>query len=271
MTDPLLSSQLVQADHPHERTPQAWVVMLHGILGQKRNLFSFARQFVKTFSHLGVILVDLPSHGQSPDLPGPQTLANCAQDVSTLLHSLNLPIRSMVGHSFGAGVGCVFAEQFDTLQSLWILDAIPSFDREDSEVYRVLSALSSCLPTNSKERFSQCLSSAGLSSFLISWLSMNLHEKDGALIFKPNPSRATEMLNDLKINFTFQLLERLGPKAKVFMVKAERNLGWQRVQTELAALVTSGLVKTFELQNAGHFVHIDNPQGILEMMREDFA
>jgi len=48
-------------------------------------------------------------------------------------------------------------------------------------------------------------------------------------------------------------------------------LGWQRAEAELTALIRSGLVKIFDLQNAGHFVHIDNPQGILKMMREDFA
>lgn len=266
MTDFLLSSQLVQADHP-----QAWVVMLHGILGQKRNLFSFARQFVKAFPNLGVVLVDLRSHGLSPDLPGPQTLTNCAHDIKELLDFLGLPIRSVVGHSFGAGVASTFADEFGTPQSLWLLDAIPNFDSEESDVYRVLAALSKSLPTLSKEEFSKSLAAAGLSSFLISWLLMNLQEKEGAFIFKPDPTYAAEMLNDLRNKFTFQLLERISSKSKVFMVKAERNLGWQRVQTELEPLLKSGSVKTFDLQNAGHFVHIDNPQGILEMMREDLA
>ena len=268
MTDDLLSSQLVKAA---ETDPREWVVMLHGILGQKRNLFGFARQFVQTFPRLGVVLVDLRSHGLSPDLPGPQTLANCAQDLKNLLNSLNLPVRSVVGHSFGAGVACAFADQFHELQSLWLLDAIPSAMGEDSDVYRVLAALSACLPASSKEEFSRCLTASGLSSFLVSWLLMNLYEKDNKFVFKPNPIYAAEMLGDLRNNFNFQLLGRIGLKTNLFVIKAVRNLGWQRAEAELTALIRSGLVKIFDLQNAGHFVHIDNPQGILKMMREDFA
>jgi pimeloyl-ACP methyl ester carboxylesterase len=248
--------------------------MLHGILGRRRNLLGFARRFVAAFPKFRVLLVDHRNHGDSQGFAGPHTQEACARDLRQLVTELNIQPYSLVGHSFGAGVAVTYAKNFGNIESLWLLDAVPSltgFPRPlDSSIEKILYALTHCSPTPSKEEFGHCLQSNGLGADLIGWLSMNLTADGPALRFRPEPEVAREMLEDFRKRYVIEDFSFLD--AKVTIVRAERTREWQgAVSGPIGRLASAGIIEVFDLPDSGHYVHIDNPLGILDLMQQDFA
>src|SRR5690606_11379756 len=82
--------------------PERYIVFLHGILGQGNNWRGIARQLVKARPAWGALLVDLRAHGDSRQLPPPDSLAAAADDVARLARTL--PVSAVLGHSFGGKV-----------------------------------------------------------------------------------------------------------------------------------------------------------------------
>ncbi|GIL76574.1 hypothetical protein Vretifemale_6079 [Volvox reticuliferus] len=90
--------------------------MLHGILGNRKNMASFAKMLVVGFPSWQVLLVDLRCHGESASLPtrpdGPHGVAQAGSDVLALLQRLRLFPRVLIGHSFGGKVVMSMVQQF---------------------------------------------------------------------------------------------------------------------------------------------------------------
>uniref|UniRef100_A0A0D9V8Q1 AB hydrolase-1 domain-containing protein n=1 Tax=Leersia perrieri TaxID=77586 RepID=A0A0D9V8Q1_9ORYZ len=78
-------------------------VLLHGILGSRKNWGSFAKRLAQEFPMWQFLLVDLRCHGDSASIKkrGPHTVASTALDVLKLIVQLRLTPRVLVGHSFG--------------------------------------------------------------------------------------------------------------------------------------------------------------------------
>lgn len=249
------------------------VVMLHGILGRRRNLFGFARRFVKAFPHYQVLLVDIRNHGDSQGFTPPHTLDACAKDLRALFEHLSIKPRSLVGHSFGAGVAFTYAQTYDNLQSLWLLDAVPAVAGKkelDPSVNRILHSLDSSADAASKKEFEGNLLAQGIAPSLVSWLAMNLAPNGNRVQFRPHPQTAREMVDDFCKSYRIEDFNN--PKTKTFLIRAERNEGWNGpIASSLSTLISTGKITVFDLARSGHFVHVDNPQGIIEVMTGDFA
>lgn len=94
-------------------------VLVHGILGNRRNLASFAHTLVEAFPSWQVLLVDLRCHGESAASSGggtppqgPHSVATAARDVLGLLRAERLFPHMLIGHSFGGKVVMSMAQQF---------------------------------------------------------------------------------------------------------------------------------------------------------------
>jgi pimeloyl-ACP methyl ester carboxylesterase len=94
-------------------------VLVHGILGNRRNLASFAHMLVEAFPSWQVLLVDLRCHGESAHSSGggtpregPHSVATAARDVLALLRAQKLFPQMLIGHSFGGKVVLSMAQQF---------------------------------------------------------------------------------------------------------------------------------------------------------------
>lgn len=94
-------------------------VLVHGILGSRRNLASFAHTLVEAFPSWQVLLVDLRCHGESAASSGggtppegPHSVATAARDVLGLLRAERLFPHMLIGHSFGGKVVLSMAQQF---------------------------------------------------------------------------------------------------------------------------------------------------------------
>src|SRR5262249_23177770 len=80
-------------------------VLLHGFLGQGRNLRTLANRWAEQDPSGSILLLDLPGHGDSRPLNGNETLATVASSVLDAAKEagLSLPL-GWVGHSLGGRV-----------------------------------------------------------------------------------------------------------------------------------------------------------------------
>ena len=92
---------------PGGRAPPT-AVLVHGILGKRQNMMSFARRLVAGFPHWQVVVVDLRCHGESAalsqQLRGAHGVEAAASDVIKVLSALKLFPEMLIGHSFGGKV-----------------------------------------------------------------------------------------------------------------------------------------------------------------------
>lgn len=106
-------------------------VLLHGILGSRKNWGTFAKRLAQEFPKWQFLLVDLRCHGESASIKkrGPNTVASAALDVLNLVGRLRLTPRVLVGHSFGGKVALSMVDQASKPLArpvrVWSLDATP--------------------------------------------------------------------------------------------------------------------------------------------------
>ncbi|XP_043810421.1 uncharacterized protein LOC110609279 isoform X2 [Manihot esculenta] len=106
-------------------------VLLHGILGSRKNWGTFTRRLAREFPMWQFLLVDLRCHGDSASMKkrGPHTVASTAFDVLKLVAQLRMTPRVLIGHSFGGKVVLSMVEQaakpLARSVRAWILDATP--------------------------------------------------------------------------------------------------------------------------------------------------
>ena len=97
---------------PHPPT----AVLIHGILGSRRNLLSFANRLAQAFPSWQFVLVDLRCHGQTASMPDPpageNSVVSAAKDVLGVLNHLKIYPHTLLGHSFGGKVAMSMVHQF---------------------------------------------------------------------------------------------------------------------------------------------------------------
>ena len=159
-------------------TPTRACLVLHGILGSKTNWRTLARRFVEALPDWAFVLVDLREHGASQGLPPPHSLAAAAADLAALAAALALPVRGVIGHSFGGKVALRFAQGTPTLTHLVVVDANPGArpDRRGSEAsLRALDTLEAIGPLwPTREAFLAAVIADGHDRSMAAWLAMNL-------------------------------------------------------------------------------------------------
>lgn len=253
--------------------PQATATafVLHGALGAGHNFRSFARRLQERRPNLRCVLVDLRHHGKSQGAPPPNTLRACAEDLSGLAQSLGVQPDIVIGHSFGGKVALAYAASRPSgLRQLWILDSNPGPQEPspEHEVMRVLGAMRDTpLPLPSREEVVQALRQQGLSPGLASWLSTNLVRAPEGYVWGLDLDAITELMADYFRVDLWPALERPDPQVDRQVVVAEHSDRWTRSMLERAqALPEEAGVHCHVVPNAGHWLHVDNPDGLLAIL-----
>ena len=91
----IVKGALVRWSHEKPEGPHpATCVLIHGILGSRRNLLSFAKRLAVKFPSWQFVLVDLRCHGQTASLqvppPGDNDVTSAARDVLATLNKLKI-------------------------------------------------------------------------------------------------------------------------------------------------------------------------------------
>ncbi|MCA2977685.1 MAG: alpha/beta hydrolase [Myxococcaceae bacterium] len=255
-------------------TPTRAFLFLHGILGQGTNLRTLARRFVEARPSLQAVLVDLRAHGASQGVEGDDSVVSAADDVAQTARDLALPAAGVCGHSFGGKVAMLLAERAEGLEHLVVLDSTPGTraDFRGSETtLRVLSALDDA-PARfpSRDAFVAHLGAAGLDRGVATWLGMNLERADDGFRFTLSLARIRALLASYFAHDCWPLLERLALDAgpAFHLVVGDRSTVFDAHDRERAAALAARSHGrcTVDVVPAGHWVHVDDPEGTLRVL-----
>ncbi|KAL1542775.1 putative esterase/lipase [Salvia divinorum] len=269
-------------------------VLLHGILGSRKNWGTFARRLAKEFPKWQFLLVDLRCHGDSASLKnrGPHNVASAACDVLKLLGAMKLTPRVLVGHSFGGKVSLSMVDQVPKPLArpvrVWVLDSTPGKVRAgadgDDHPAELISFLST-LPkeVSSKQDVVDALLDHGFSKDVAQWVVTNLRQMKINGASSPSLSWAfdlngiSEMYQSYEDTNLWKLVEDVPRGVHINFLKAERSLHrWaledlHRIHVaEEQAAEEGGGVEMHLLEDAGHWVHADNPDGLFRILSFSF-
>ena len=247
--------------------PASWLLLTHGIYGAGANWRSIARRLTARRPTWGVLLVDLRHHGRSEAGTPPNTVAACASDVLALLDQV--PARAIAGHSFGGKV--VLATRLLSpphLAQTWVLDASPSprpggMAEPDNTVVEVLELMER-LPRTwpRREDFVAAVVADGRAPALAQWLAMNLVAEAGSYVLRLDLPAIREMLVDYYAADLWDGVLRETP-GSVEIVIAERSTTISAADRDrLAAAPPHVHVHRVA---AGHWLHIDAPDAVVEL------
>lgn len=264
-------------------------VVLHGLLGTGRNLRGFINMLFKDYvsrtdgiKHK-VFLMDLRHHGKSNAIYNPNdadTLENAAKDVlETMNYVYPGPFDRIIGHSLGGKVALESAKQMDDQPcQVWTLDSFPfSFDESSKRnalgVLKVLETIEGIVqPLESREELYEILDNFGFSRSLQQWLGSNLvGNQDEGYVWNFHIPGAFDLYRDYSRSDFSDFLS--SPRHhSLNLIRALQSGGWDEDSIEkLYKLhkikgVDGGGTHVHELDNAGHWLHAENPQGLCKLM-----
>ncbi|WP_437688370.1 alpha/beta fold hydrolase [Sorangium sp. So ce176] len=268
-------------------SPARWMLVLHGIFGSGANWRTFVRRLVEAQAAgaaarpWGFILVDLRAHGMSQGPPAPHTIAAAADDLLRLGDRLGLDVRGVMGHSFGGKVALAYLERRpEGLERGFILDADPSASSagesgsESPGVLELLRAIPQ--PIASREAFLEAVQAAGLSRGIAEWLAMNVRREGDGFRIRLDLDVLNALLADYFASDLWHVLE--DPPAPAGAGAEERRihvvLGGRSASISPASrarfealAARAPWVSVHVLPTAGHWLHVDDPEGLFEVIR----
>jgi esterase len=253
------------------------ILFLHGLLGNGRNLKTFAKQVCELHQTQGH-LMDLRGHGKSR-ISQDQTNHSfdaCVQDiVHTSQTSFETHPHTLVGHSWGGRMALQYAaaatqqQQQTALKRVWLLDTVPG--QAHTSVEQVIDAVDQLQrqqpPPNDRKALVQTLTNDfGLDTAISQWLGSNFRNGD----FGFDLSVVQDILPEFATQDFYGLLEELllGNDVRVDLVIGGKNKAWTNdTFAKLVSLAKQHPEKfvLHVLPKAGHWVHVDDLTGLVDL------
>lgn len=252
------------------------MVFLHGIMGSKKNLEHFVGKLLSVLPNSSALLFDLRNHGQSSKHCPPFTVLACADDIALAIKKLDCLKPSWVfGHSFGGKVALLVAKKLPFVKQVWLLDCPPGQIHQSSGQTN-FSALAVLLklkevswPVRSRNDLVNELLNLGVAREIALWMTTNLRQEDDGLYLTFDPDDILKMLNNFISLDLWPLVHSLSKRCEIHLVAAEFA---RRVTLEdkvkLMSLSEPKMGFFHLLKNSGHFVHKDNPNDLIQMIKD---
>lgn len=236
------------------------LIFLHGLLGSGRNLRSLAKRFVADYR---VILPDLRNHGKSPHDEG-MNYVSMANDLSLLIQELNIKQATLIGHSMGGKVAMVSALQsIDLIDALVILDIAPV--TYNSDLFQVIDNLLSIdlSMIRSRQDADHALAKIYPDTLFRHFLLQNLIQSAGQLQWRANLEILRDNMSDIdqfpdigQYQFNKPTLFLGGKNSEYIQDKDQATIKHYFPMAEMQML-----------DDAGHWLHIDQPQIVYEKIQ----
>jgi len=256
-------------------SPTRYMLVLHGIFGSGGNFRSFIRRVADARPDWGFVLVDLRGHGQSLGAPPPHTLESCAQDLVHLGQQLSLNVRGIMGHSFGGKVSLAYAAlRPNELDEVWVLDSTPSVRADGmktvgaAHVLDTLDALPATFP--SREFFFDHMAASGMDRPQIEWLAMNVRRDGDAFRFRLDLPTIRALLEDYFSRDLWAPIEQPDSRRRLGFIIGGRSITVSPPDRDRLSKLSASNPKleVHVLQNADHWVHVDDPDGLFAILRD---
>jgi pimeloyl-ACP methyl ester carboxylesterase len=258
------------------------VAVLHGIFGAGSNWRQCVGEWEKRRPDLQFVLIDLPNHGNSPHLPSQNTLQTCAEMVLDVQNVVG-EFQAILGHSFGGKVAmqCAIQPVYAEIQEIWILDsypgAIPAIDSiegiaDSNDVVKVLDRLRNMqMPVEKRSQVKHMLLAQGFSQSIAQWMTTNLEYREtigkSGYHWKFHLEGIAEMLEDYFAQDLWYVLEDATMPIQANLLRALRSDRWDFDAIQrLEQLPSRSKQYTID---AGHWIHVDNLEGLLSILEKD--
>lgn len=279
--------------------------VLHGLLGSARNWASFVKDLSARLPQASIISLDLRNHGQSAGFASPHSLDAAAEDVLSFARAKGMSPSAIVGHSLGgkvamhlvsrAGAELAARAPEDALKNVWVLDSMPGLRPSGSSppaaapldsVERVLRLVKSIpTPIPSRSFVVEVAEREGLDRGTALWLASNVAVASGGAASAAAPAgehrwsfdpqtAAALYASYCELDCWPLLVE--GPPAgiDVDVVIATKSSRWNATRDLVAAATANSATANaaargrvrFHSLVAGHWLHVDNPSGLLALM-----
>jgi pimeloyl-ACP methyl ester carboxylesterase len=244
------------------------MLLAHGILGAGANWRGIAKKVVERRPDWAIELVDLRQHGQSEPGEPPHDLAACAGDLHALADELG-GVAAIGGHSFGGKVALA-ARALVRVEQVWIFDASPSSrpDRaaDPTETVARLLAFVERAPRTWERRddFVAAVVADGHARPLAQWFAMNLVPAGGGYALRLDVDAIRELLADYYVRDLWSvLLDPALPGTVELVIAARSNVVDDDDRRRLATAPPHVHVTTID---AGHWLHIDAPDAVVDLV-----
>lgn len=253
--------------------PQKAIAFLHGILGRGTNLRTLARKFVAARPEWSAWLIDLRAHGHSPKSSPNPSIEAAARDVIALAGHSELPLAAIAGHSFGGKVALETARLGETLPLKHIITIDSPAGRRDPlengdsalALLRTIEALPSAF--GSRADFANALERAGYSHQISQWLSTSMDKAGDGVRFGLDTSEIRALILDYFRRDMWQVVENPPKNVQMHIVIGDRSDSYSRADRERAAKLAAANPRvTVDILPAGHWVHIDDAECLLQTL-----
>ena len=273
-----MSSDLaVETLRSPDTDPVRWFYVLHGVLGRRANWRGFCRGLQRRRPAWGFVLVDLPEHGESPDLAPPHTVEQTARSLEALSTQLRIPLTHGIGHSFGGKVLSAWAQRAsEAAEECWLIDSNPGVrpHGQGSDAIRtvldVLPKLSGEFPKRSD--FVDTCVRLGFALPFSQWLAMNLRRTDpGPLHFRPRAEVIQALVNDYFQYDAWSAIEDRAAATRWHLVIGDTSDNYSADARARAHRLSSEShqVNMHIVPEAGHWVHVDAPAALTELLSKE--
>jgi pimeloyl-ACP methyl ester carboxylesterase len=251
--------------------PSRSIAFLHGILGRANNLRTIARRFVDLRPDWTALLVDLRGHGRSPRGSSDPSIESAARDVVDLALKAPLPVHTIVGHSFGGKIALEVAamDLIDSLEHVIVIDSSPGSQepsRNADSPLLVVEMLES-LPRSfeSRSTFVEAVVAKGETRELAQWLSQSVEKENDHFRFALDLDEIRALILDYYSRDLWPVIEDPPGVTHVHLVIADRSSAYSKKERERAQRIASSNTRvTVDVLDAGHWVHADDPDGLLK-------
>lgn len=240
------------------------IVILHGLFGTLDNWQTLAKQLAE---HYTVYIIDQRNHGRSPHADE-FNYRILAEDLQQFMEDNWMYKARVIGHSMGGKTALQFALEYPAMvEQLVVVDmGIKAYTGGHAEIFAALLELDVAKITDRKaaaDLLAARIPERGVRQFLLKNLTRS---KAGGYQWKMNlpvlHARYQDILAAIESNDTFDgdtLFIRGGKSNYV------QDNDWNAIQTLFprAELAT--------VANAGHWVHAEQPQQLLQLVLNFFA
>lgn len=266
-----LAHETVRGDGTSGGGPALYI--LHGFLGSGRNWASFARRLVDLRTDWRAVLVDLRLHGGSQGVDGPHSVAAAAGDLVDLVSGLSPDgPTAVLGHSFGGKVALEATRRLVPAPvQTWIIDSTPAAGGQGSGAERVLARLGAS-PSSfaGREEAVAWMREGGLDEMTARWVATNLERRGDGWVWRLDTDALRELLTDFVATDLWEVAESPPPAASIRFVRATRGSILASDDAErIQRLAARGEPVVLHELEGGHWLHTDNPDGLLELVAGD--
>lgn len=242
-------------------------VLLHGFLGSGRNLSTLARRWSAADPSLTLLVPDLTGHGTSPALPPDATLADVASDLlTTLEEEVGTAPVDVVGHSLGGRVALTAADLApERIRHITLLDiAAGPIGKAGGESDRILARVVAAPDRPaSREEAREFLLEGNLKPGIVEWVLTNLVAADEGYAWRIDRKALESFRRAMSDADLWPVVERFGDR-----VRCIRGGASPYVRDEDVERFRSAGVRVDTIEGAGHFVHVDKPKELLELLTQ---